>query len=66
MNFLFVDLGVQGNSTELTHELAARGILVRDCRSFGDRFDRYIRVAVRPPQENARLLQELALVSERG
>lgn len=66
VNFLLLDLGVQGRSTEITQILGSRGILVRDCQPFGERFSRYIRVAVRPPHENARLLQELAVVFERG
>lgn len=65
VNFLLLDLGAQGRSAEITQILGRRGILVRDCQPFGERFSRYIRVAVRSPRENLRLLQELAVILER-
>ena len=43
---------------DLYEQLALRGILVRHCGSFG-LGERYIRVAVRTPEENARLLDAL-------
>ena len=54
-NFLL--LGV-GSATETRAGLARRGLLVRDCTSFG--MPEFIRVAVRRPGENRRLLAALA------
>ena len=47
-----------GDAPALRRRLLARGILVRDCASFG--LDGHLRVAVRPAPERARLLAALA------
>lgn len=49
-----------GTGAAWRQALLKRGILVRDCASFG--LPEYIRVATRRPQENARLLTALAEV----
>ena len=49
-----------GNGAACRQALLERGILVRDCASFG--LPEYIRVATRRPAENARLLAALAEV----
>jgi histidinol-phosphate aminotransferase len=49
-----------GNGAACRQALLERGILVRDCASFG--LPQYIRVATRRPAENARLLAALAEV----
>ena len=49
-----------GNGAACRQALLGRGILVRDCASFG--LPEYIRVATRRPEENARLLTALAEV----
>ena len=43
---------------ELTEHLREQGILVRDCASFG-LSPRHLRVGVRTPAENLRLIQAL-------
>ncbi len=46
-----------GDGTALRDTLLRKGILVRDCASFG--LPEYVRVATRRPEENARLLAAL-------
>lgn len=58
-NYLFIDLGEDHGSGALTKALGYQGVLVRDCEPFGSRFDRHIRVAVRSPEENSRLIELL-------
>ncbi len=43
------------HGADFRRKLLARGILVRDCASFG--LPEYVRIATRKPDENARLLQ---------
>jgi threonine-phosphate decarboxylase len=58
-NYLLVRLDPPAPpARELYEKLAMRGLLVRHCGSFG-LGERYIRVAVRRPEENARLLGAL-------
>jgi histidinol-phosphate aminotransferase len=56
-NFLLIRTG-NGAATRLA--LLQRGIAVRDCASFG--LPEYVRVAVRTPEENARLVEALVAV----
>lgn len=58
-NFLMIRVG-DAHATRMA--LLARGIAVRDCTSFG--LPEYIRIGVRTPAENARLLE--ALIAVRG
>ncbi len=60
VNYLLLDLGEAISSTALTEQLGKRGILVRDCRPYAPRLGHYLRVAVRAPEENGRLVTELA------
>jgi histidinol-phosphate aminotransferase len=55
VNFWLVEVG---DAAELRRRLLLRGILVRDCASFG--LPRHIRLAARPLPECERLLQALA------
>ncbi len=55
-NFVLVRLPLP--AADLSARLLERGILVRDCTSFG--LSRSIRIAVRTPEENDRLMEALA------
>lgn len=57
-NFLFIRLSSIDAPT-LTRKLGLRGILIRDCSSFPGLNNRFVRIAVRGPRENKRLLQAL-------
>lgn len=60
-NFILVDLRGSGvPAPVLRAELGRRGLLIRDCSNFPSLDEFYIRVAVRGPAENRRLLTELA------
>ncbi len=60
-NFILIDAGDFGiNSTELTARMLKRGIIIRDCASFG--LENHIRVAVRKRSENKRLIEALSKV----
>jgi threonine-phosphate decarboxylase len=66
-NFLLVYLGEKGPSgRELEEALGRRGLLIRRCASFVGLDDRFVRVAVRLPWENRRLLRALEEVLARG
>ncbi|MGB9887427.1 MAG: threonine-phosphate decarboxylase CobD [Moorellales bacterium] len=66
-NFLLVYLGEKGPSgRELEEALGRRGLLIRRCASFTGLNDRFVRVAVRLPWENRRLLRALEEVLARG
>ena len=47
-----------GNAGEVVEALKRRGILVRNCKSFG--LPEFIRFSVRKPEENARLIEAFA------
>ena len=56
-NFWLVEVG---DAAELRRRLLARGILVRDCASFG--LPRHVRLAARPLDACARLVEALSLL----
>lgn len=59
-NFILVDVsGAAFTSTQLWREMARQGVLVRDCASFRDLGQGYIRVAVRSRRENEVLVRTL-------
>ncbi|MFZ3058952.1 MAG: aminotransferase class I/II-fold pyridoxal phosphate-dependent enzyme [Candidatus Methanoperedens sp.] len=60
-NFILIDAGNFGiNSRELTARMLKRGIIIRDCASFG--LENHIRVAVRKRSENRRLVEAFSKV----
>lgn len=63
-NFLLAEItDAQIDNQDIYRELGRRGILVRVCDSFqGIPPGRFIRIAVRTPAENARLIEELSCV----
>ena len=63
VNFILVDVSKTGtNSHELAEGLLDHGILVRDCATFVNLDERYIRIAVRTREENRMLVQALDAV----
>ncbi|MHB8781060.1 MAG: threonine-phosphate decarboxylase CobD [Candidatus Geothermincolia bacterium] len=59
VNYLLLRLAEPRHGTALVESLAHRGILVRDCSDFTGLDTRFVRVAVRPPDENERLLASM-------
>jgi histidinol-phosphate aminotransferase len=57
-NFLLVDVA-PSLSDQVTDALAARGVVVRSCRSFPDLEDHYIRVSIGEDWENERFISEI-------
>jgi len=59
-NFLFIDIRKSGfTATQLANKLLEQGILIRDCTSFRGLDKYHIRVAVKTPGENVRLIEAL-------
>jgi threonine-phosphate decarboxylase len=65
VNFIFIDLGKNRNSTVFTAQMRRQGILVRDCANYPGLGDTYIRVAVKSRAENEILLAAFQQVLER-
>jgi threonine-phosphate decarboxylase len=62
-NFLLVDISGTGRrAPELRQAMLARNILIRDCSNFPGLSDRYIRLAVKLPQQNELLLNTFAKI----
>ena len=62
-NFLLLRIDSQEqNAAELTRKLLERGIAVRDCGNFEGLDGRFIRIAVRTEEENARLIEEIETI----
>ncbi|HUK92944.1 MAG TPA: histidinol-phosphate transaminase [Methanomicrobiales archaeon] len=57
-NFVLVDVAPL-RSDEVTEALAARGVVVRSCRSFPGLEDHYIRVSIGEDWENERFISEI-------
>ncbi len=59
-NFVMCGLaGPRGSAAELTRRLIARGIYIKDCTAKFEGRGEYVRVAVRTPEDNQRLVLEL-------
>jgi threonine-phosphate decarboxylase len=59
-NYLLARREDGGTATELAMRLRQSGLLIRDCTDFSPLDSRYLRVAVRTDEENARLLQMIS------
>ena len=57
-NFVMVDVAPH-TGDEMVEKLAARGVLVRSCRSFTGLADHYIRVSVGEDWENEMFIREI-------
>ncbi|WP_428562831.1 MAG: cobyric acid synthase [Solidesulfovibrio sp. DCME] len=66
-NFLLARLptGAPASTDLVRRLLAEHGVALRDCANFHGLTDRYVRIAVRPAAENARILAALAAVLDR-
>jgi histidinol-phosphate aminotransferase len=60
-HFFLIDVG---DARAFRAALASRGIIVRDCTSFG--LPEYVRIATRTPAENARLVSALEALRQEG
>jgi threonine-phosphate decarboxylase len=58
VNFILVSLGQNVQSDELAEKTRQKGVLIRDCQSFG-LGKSYIRIAVRTREENQKLIWAL-------
>jgi histidinol-phosphate/aromatic aminotransferase/cobyric acid decarboxylase-like protein len=67
-NFLLLDVrGTGYTGTELASRLRSRGILIRDCSAYVGLDSRHVRIAVRSPNDNHRLAEEIrSLVTARN
>lgn len=66
VNYILIKLTAGWNSKSLQRELAPFRIMVRDCASFKNMNDTYIRVAVKDRKSNARLLEALKAICGEG
>ncbi len=59
-NFLLIEI-IQGDltSTQLAEGLSKKGLLIRDCKDFDGLNKRFFRVAVRKPEENRKLVEQI-------
>ena len=56
-NFFFIDIHKSGlTATDLKNKMLHQGILIRDCTSFRELGEYYVRVAIKTRQENERLI----------
>jgi cobyric acid synthase CobQ/L-threonine-O-3-phosphate decarboxylase len=58
-NFLLIRLDTSLDSAELGRKLLQQGIAIRDCSNFDGLDSRFVRVAVRTPEENEKLIAAL-------
>jgi threonine-phosphate decarboxylase len=59
-NFLLIEIiGKDLTSTQLAEQLAKKGLLIRDCKDFDGLNNKFFRVAVRKPEENRKLIEQI-------
>jgi len=59
-NFLLIEITREDlTSTQLAEGLAKKGLLIRDCKDFDGLNNKFFRVAVRKPEENRKLAEQL-------
>lgn len=62
-SFVLVDISAANlDSVELTHRLAEKGLLVRDCSDFYSMDRNFIRVSVRPKEDTDKLVEAIGTV----
>jgi threonine-phosphate decarboxylase len=61
-NFLLVELPASARSSMVVERLRDAGLLIRDCSTIAGLTERMIRIAVRTPRENDRLLHSLKAI----
>ncbi|HSE58801.1 MAG TPA: threonine-phosphate decarboxylase CobD [Nitrospiraceae bacterium] len=61
-NFLLIELPASLRASDVAEQLRDRGLLVRDCSTIAGLTDRMVRVAVRIPRENDRLLRVIEVI----
>lgn len=63
VNFMLTDIGESGrDAKQLQEALWSHRIMIRDCGSFAGLSSRYIRVAVKGPEENHQLIQIMKML----
>jgi threonine-phosphate decarboxylase len=62
VNFYLIEILNNKNSAEITEELLNKNnLLVRDCKTFRGMNDKFIRVAIKTPNENKELFKALEM-----
>lgn len=63
VNYIFVDISdLSLNSTELSGRMASHGVLIRDCSSFQEIGENFIRIAIRTRVENEKIANTIKQV----
>jgi len=63
VNYIFVDItDLSLNSTELSERMALHAVLIRDCNSFQEIGDNFIRIAIRTRAENEKVVATIKQV----
>ncbi len=64
-NFLLIEITHPDlTSTQLKEELAKKGLLIRDCKDFDGLNNKFFRVAVRKPEENKKLINQIKSIGK--
>lgn len=59
-NYIYVDISdLAMDSVEFTSRVASHGVLIRDCSSFQDTGNNFIRIAIRTREENERIIETI-------